>query len=81
MDKITNSFRYVVGTVGFGPRSVAVLLSVAIIVIGLFASYFAVTGELHGSNNRLLTWFFLHFPFLAAMIVVLQGELSLYYVP
>jgi len=78
LDKVTSGFQFTVGTIGFGPSSVGLMICGGIIIIGLFSLYFSNNPrKTSTSNNRLLCWFYLHFVFLVCVIMTLLATATL----
>lgn len=78
LDSITKGFQYIVGNVSLGNASASLFISAAVIFISLFALYFGMSENRKLKGNRALTWFFLHFFYLSALIVTLQGTFELF---
>ncbi|KZS89234.1 hypothetical protein SISNIDRAFT_458965 [Sistotremastrum niveocremeum HHB9708] len=77
LDRITNKFQYIVGYVGFGPQSVGVIISAGVIIVGIFSLYFgSESNTFRGDrgDHGVLFWFFMHFPFMATLILMLQAS-------
>jgi hypothetical protein len=74
LDKITNGFQQIVSNTGLGAAGAGLFLSAAVIFIATFLLYFGSSGEgVRLESQRALTWFFAHFFYLSALIIMLQG--------
>jgi len=74
LNQITGSFKYVVGAVGFTMNGVMVMISAAAIII-LQATLYSRNNEKSwtGANpSHTYLWFFLHYIYLATLILTLQ---------
>ena len=78
LDKISTGFQSIVGNSGVGGTAGAgVIFSAAVIFLSEFSLYFGVSKKPKTSNRRVLTWFFSHFFYLSALILTLQGKITL----
>jgi hypothetical protein len=81
LDKITNTFQYIVGNVSIDGKGSGLIFSAMAIFTAQFMLYFGMIRRLHScgqklepSDRRSLIWFFSHYFYLSALIVTLQGR-------
>jgi low temperature requirement protein LtrA len=75
LDKITKGFQFIVGNTGLGIDGAGVFASAAVIIVAQFSLYFGAPGSMRRlRGHRALAWFFAHFFYLAALIMMLQGK-------
>jgi len=80
LDKLTGTFRLIVGPVGFGVTSTFMLISTGIILVGQFY-FFLGTPPLKTKTSRGLAWFFGQFIYTMALIILLSCEKRCIYAP
>jgi hypothetical protein len=77
LDKITGGFKSIVGNGGLKSDGIPIFIAASFIFISLFSLYFQTPGSSDRlGRKRLLTWFFAQFLFFSALIITLQGSLS-----